>query len=725
VTWTGKQTWLSAWAAALTCASAFGQEPDAQDKKVEPKAPVVVPDPRISDPKAPPAKADEPKAVDPKAAETPKSPKGKQPFGKAAGGPVPAAGAPAGAPVGKAAPLAVPVPGKAAEVQPDGRVRFYWKDADIELVLKFLEHALGVPVYRQVALPAARITIVNDRPISVDEALDTFHAVLQTVNVAVIDRRPQFLLLVALDKAKNEKLEVRFNPDPKRGQLRPRPNIIRAVFPVRGDDGANLATGLRSLVSPWGDLTFNKGDNSLTAVDTEERLLVFHEYLDRVMPSAGGAADDLRCFTLHHIEAEEAAALLARLFAASGGSAADPKNKYLKEAVKDSGAGGPLIVPNGRARQLLVRGTHDQLARVEKLLAIIDTPTLPPPPLEETVRVFPLQYADPEAVAENLRELFRADPAAASGPSGPGFEFDRKRRFDSGESGPRGFGPPGPESSAPPASGGSAAAAARAPRSTVRITPNRDQRCIVVAGSKSDLERAEKVIKEIEAIRPYNPREVVSKTYEVKHSTATDVAAILNKVFEGRTDSDATASSSSSQPSSSYGYSPYGYSPYGYGGYGGYGYSPYGGYGGYSPYGGFGDTESSRSRDRDRGSGGSSNPYIDRSWYSGSSGSSSYYRYGSSRDRSRSSGTSSGSGPAGPRTAVPDSRTNRVIVTAPTGDFVYIEKLLEDIDRPASRVSGEGAIVIRVPRGHNAEAVLRRAREMLEFTMPAAPGEGN
>jgi type II secretory pathway component GspD/PulD (secretin) len=252
-------------------------------------------------------------------------------------------------------------------------------------------------------------------------------------------------------------------------------------------------------------------------------------------------------------------------------------------------------------------------------------------------------------------------------------------------------------------------------RSTVRITPNRDQHCIVVAGSKADLERAEKVIKEIEAIRPVNPREVVTRIYEIRHSTATEIATILNKVFEGRADSsEADRSSSSSQPG---GYSSY-YSPYGYGGFGG-GYSPYG-YGGYgSGFGGDADRGGDRGRGFSPGGFGSSNPYIDRSWYSSSSSSSSSR---SSRDRrSGSSGSSSPSGPTvGLRAAVPDTRTNRVIVTAPQGEFVNIEKVIEEIDRPSR--SGGIIEILPVPQGRDIQKILRRAEEIYKATRPIAEG---
>jgi type II secretory pathway component GspD/PulD (secretin) len=626
------------------------------EKPAEPKPAELKPDPDADDePETKPAAKPEPKPETKSAAKP--EPK-REPKVEPAPAPpvVPGKGEPPPPPPPPPAvkPVARPAPAPAASATPDGKVRFVWKDADIEAVFKFLEHALNIPIYRQqVQLPAFRVTITNDKPVTLDEALDVFNAVLQTQGFAIIDRRPKFLQLVALDKVKNADIPVMLQ-DPKPGQLKDTSRVLRAVFSVKGDDGAALAVNLRSLVSAWGDLTHNKASNTLTVLDTEERIRAFAAYLERISETAGTA--DLKTYRLDHIEAYEAAEVLKSVLSAGGAAAARPSgNPYARLGAGDpnaaaAGAGADRntfhVVPDGRTRQLLVRGTPDQFQVVEEVLKKID---IPPPPVKEEfeiVRVFPLQYADAEAVAENLREIFRE-----GGPS----DADAGGRRSSRSS--RGYPPPEP----PPPGGETPKPTVRL---SIRITPNREQRCIVVSGNKANIERVEKLIAELEKVIPVNPASTVIRTFEIRNGVASEIAATLNKLFEGRTDDpSSSAAASASSPTTS-------------------------------------STSSDReSRER-------SNPYIVRTESSGGSSTDSGRSYYSRRYRS-------GSG----RSAIGDARSNRLIVTAPAADFVYLEKLIQDLDAKIPGLSdNEGVGVITVPRGRNAEVILKQAMEIFEAT---------
>jgi type II secretory pathway component GspD/PulD (secretin) len=559
-------------------------------------------------------------------------------------------------------------------------VNFNYRDADIETVLKFLETALGVPVYRQTPVPQMRVTITNLRPVTVDEALDTFNAVLQTQGVAMLDRRPKFIKIVPLASIKGEELPIVFNPKPD--ELKPRSRWIRAVLPVsKGEDVTALAAALRNLVSPQGDLVANKTDNSLTVTDTEERIREFRNYLERVAPAVSPSGVEMRVFTLQHIDADEAVTLVRSLLPSAsggaGGGGAKPFNPYESRAPglvpgaggvpgAASGAGGaadkapPLIlVPNPRARQLIARGSPEQLKEVEEAVRHVDVagPNSAAGAGDDSTRVCPLQFADAEAVAENLREILRepsAEPSAAAAvPNVPGVQ-------------------PVPGAVVDVRRGGGRGASSGSGRLPIRITANREQRCIILSGPKAELDRAEKLIAEIEKLQPVNPQAAVPRIFEVRHGSASEIAATLNRIFEGRTGED----SSSSAPASAGVIAPA------------------------APVAPAAGDESPRP-----------NPYLVQAEPP--------RRPVRTRTPSR-----TGGGPAGPRSAmaIPG---NKLLVIAPAAEFPQLEKLIQELDSQNGDSGGEYVEVINVPRGRSADDLVRRAMEIFNAgRRPAAkPGE--
>jgi general secretion pathway protein D len=327
-----------------------------------------------------------------------------------------------------------------------------------------------------------------------------------------------------------------------------------------------------------------------------------------------------------------------------------------------------VLSANGGSNSIIITDTSANIRRIVAIIANLDNHDA----LSNDIVVQHLTYADATATAKLITDIF-APPTQTTGQQqngrtgGGGFANFFGGGGPGGGGGGRGggggnpFGGGGPGGA--PGAAGAAAGSEEGKTGTVIASADTRTNTIVVTGPKDTLDLIKAKILSIIDKDPVTDQVIF--TYRVKNGQAVDMAATLNNVFSGNTQS--TSSNRGTNYSSSTGNR----ASTGFG-------SGVGSSGGGGAFGGSLGSTSGRS-----GSSGSSgsNSTANRTGSSGSSG------FGGI---SGSSGAGSVAGPAsdliGQVEVVADSDTNSLLVVTATRLRAQVQEMIDQLDRPVPQV---------------------------------------
>ncbi|TCO76166.1 type II secretion system secretin GspD [Chromatocurvus halotolerans] len=281
------------------------------------------------------------------------------------------------------------------------------KDTDIQELIQFVAEVTDTTIVVDPGVKG-KVRVVSNKPIARAELYDLFLSILDVHGFTAV-RSGNVVRVIQSKDARSASLPV-----DRENASRVSDEYVTQVIRLENISASKLIPVLRPLVPQQAHMAAYAPSNAIIMSDTAANIRRITEIIQRMDTSATQETDVV---PLKHAVAGDVVSMLEKL------------NR------PEQGSEGPepevLLVPDTRTNSVLVTGDELQRARINVLIAYLDTP------LEQTgnVRVVYLEYANAPAVAEvlsrvmqNLSQGSRSSPgeggAAAGRRSGSSIEAD-------------------------------------------------------------------------------------------------------------------------------------------------------------------------------------------------------------------------------------------------------------------------------------------------------------
>ncbi len=340
-----------------------------------------------------------------------------------------------------------------------------FNNAPMQQIAKFLSDQMGKPVIVNKEAEKITITVVNPKPLPVDEALYILRTALHEQGVA-IEERKRSIHLVPIAQIVRRQVEM-VGPDVDLASIKPSNQIVRKVFDVKHYDPSRLIDVLKPLTPSYGHITADPTTGKLIVVATAEELMTMATLIAELdKPDVSGR--ELRVFPIKNLDVFEVVPLLEKLIAgylgveikaspstvsgssrgssgsSSGSSSSSrrpggPPGGGRPTAAKPGGAPAAaagvvtikaekkpvLLIPDPRRSSIVVEATPIVLAKIEEWLKRLDQPK---PPSTDT-EIVEVQYGDAQDFSEQLISMLSNLPDESLRSAIRIFPFPSSRRL--------------------------------------------------------------------------------------------------------------------------------------------------------------------------------------------------------------------------------------------------------------------------------------------------------
>jgi general secretion pathway protein D len=299
-------------------------------------------------------------------------------------------------------------------------LRLNFRGVPLDMVLNYLSEAAGFIIVLETQ-PRGKVDVWSNTPLTREEAVDLLNSVLNKNGYAAI-RRGRTLTIVNKDEAKIKGIPVKLGSEP--GRIPDNDEMVTQIIPVRFVEVAQLIKDLQPLVSTQTAMTANESGNSIVITDTQCNIRRVVEVI-KAIDSGAEDVTEVKVFHLTYADPNEMSDLLANLFpddtrsgnnqspiqfggfrrffggfgGPPGGAAnsAGGQNQRIKKRAR------VITVPDPRTASVVVSAAKDLMEQIEGVVAELDSN----PARKQTVKVFPLQNAEPQEALQVLQDIFQ------------------------------------------------------------------------------------------------------------------------------------------------------------------------------------------------------------------------------------------------------------------------------------------------------------------------------
>lgn len=319
-----------------------------------------------------------------------------------------------------------------------------FREADLDYVLDFFSRATGYTIVKDAEI-RARVTIISQKEISVDQALSVLNSILAIKGYTSI-ANGKIVKVVPLESAKQENTEIRVGSDPT--EIEPAETIVTQVMPLSSANAAQIAKDLKDLVPKYGVMVAHTQSNTLIITATSSNIKRFAQIIKELdIPMSD--LIKVEVFVIKYRDAETLAKVLEELFEKAKGTSAAEQEQAARvqrlRALRGDRFGPPgsvapveetltesqtaaeserlqilgevKVVADEDTNSLVVSASQGNLNLIRDLIEKLDTEVTDQP---ET-RIFTLEHADAAEVADELNQAFKTTTSQTFGQVGFGF----------------------------------------------------------------------------------------------------------------------------------------------------------------------------------------------------------------------------------------------------------------------------------------------------------------
>ncbi len=287
-----------------------------------------------------------------------------------------------------------PLPPPPPLPQTSGSVVLNFVETDIEAVAR----ALGAMSNRYVVVdPRVKgtLTLISERPTSVQTALERFAQELQVRGYALVD---SFGVLKVLPEA-DAKLQA--GPVLSEGQQVRGGQLVTKIFKLQHENPNNVLPIIRPLVNPNNPISVNAGNNALVITDYSDNLQRIGKVIESLDQPAG---HEIEIVSLQHALASDVVPLLQRMLDVGQGQA---------QAAGASAAPTPQLIISSepRSNAILVRAPNAaRMSLIKSLIERLDRPAIGG---ASNIHVVYLRHANAAELAKTLRAAIGGEAVSA------------------------------------------------------------------------------------------------------------------------------------------------------------------------------------------------------------------------------------------------------------------------------------------------------------------------
>lgn len=194
-------------------------------------------------------------------------------------------------------------------------IRMNFQDADIKLIIKFIQDVTGATVIVDGDLKGT-VTIASDTALPLDQAMEVLNSALSARGYTMVHAPNNVIRIVPLDQSKQTSVPTNIGTDYQ--SLPESEQIVTQVVPITHVDADKIRADLKALVGEHGEILHNEASNTVIITDTAanvRRIMQIISFLDR----EPARRMQIRVYTLDYAKAKDLAALIAQLPKSSGG----------------------------------------------------------------------------------------------------------------------------------------------------------------------------------------------------------------------------------------------------------------------------------------------------------------------------------------------------------------------------------------------------------------------
>jgi general secretion pathway protein D len=443
--------------------------------------------------------------------------------------PPPAEGSTTAAPAAKPEPETVaPTPApEPVRLVADGEagLRLNFRNAPLELVLDYLSEAAGFTIIPEGDVKG-KIDVWSNQPLTKEEALDVLSKALSRNDYTMI-RDGRTLTILSKSDARKRDIPVKSGYEPE--GIPKNDEVVTQIIPVRFINAVQLSKDLLPLIPASATMTANEGGNALVITDTQTNIRRMAEII-KALDTTVSSLSSVKVFALKFADAKTLATVIKEVFTSAdasrntgrgggrggmfnfmgGGPGGGGDAGGAASSSGRPGAGKVVATADERSNSLIVSAPEDIMPTIEDMVATMDTN------VEDVteIRVFRLQFADPQEMSDLLTSLF-PDPAQNTQNRG----FGRFGGFG-------GFGGVG--------GGGNNAAAGQSERqmrqSKVIAVPDMRTSSVVVTAARDTMDQISRMIEQLDA-NPAKKQKVF--VFDLKNADVYNAEEVVRNLFQG------------------------------------------------------------------------------------------------------------------------------------------------------------------------------------------------
>jgi general secretion pathway protein D len=262
------------------------------------------------------------------------------------------------------------------------------KETDIQELIKFVADATGTTIVVDPAVKG-KVKVVSSKPVSSGELYDLFLSILEVHGYTAV-RSGGVVRVIQSKDARSAPVAVQ-DESTRRGS----DEYVTQVIRLENISAAKLIPVLRPLVPQQAHMAAYAPSNAIIISDTSSNIDRIRDIIERMDRTA---RQQTEIISLKYAVAEDVVRMLDQLN---------------KSEAKAAGGAEPevLLVADKRTNSVLVAGDELERARMERLIAHLDTP------LEQSgnVKVIYLEYANAKDVADVLGRVLQSIDQLGSG----------------------------------------------------------------------------------------------------------------------------------------------------------------------------------------------------------------------------------------------------------------------------------------------------------------------
>jgi len=381
-------------------------------------------------------------------------------------------------------------------------------NVNIHDILKFMSDETNLTIIASDKVQG-KITIVNLKGITVDEALEALRTALNTLGFTTV-RVNKTLVIIPITDAKTRPLRVQIGADPN--LIESSDEMITQIIPLSSADAGEMSQNLKNLIPKEADMFADTTTNSLVVTDTSSNIRRLANIIKQLDMEPSGILQT-KIFQLKYANAAELADTLdnmfrqgvetARVFQKLAKRGTDEMMKMMERAKQegrmpargiDVVRGQVLIIGEERTNKLIVTASDENIEIISKLIEELDTSDV----AQSEIKVFLLNYAIADDVTTELETLLQG----SGGRNLPPWERWRARELQTTTKGIQG---------------------------NINITSDERLNAVIVSSDPQNFPIIEEIIKQLD--QQTDPQEII-KIIPLKYADAETTVTSLQELFQ-------------------------------------------------------------------------------------------------------------------------------------------------------------------------------------------------